>query len=233
MKFAVALMVLGYIMVFSGLLIALSGVEYKVCVATIEVPAEFSGRVYPVSTQLKPQLILSREEFQVPLNRRYEVKFTVDNPFFYPTISIVGKTSDENYRGLIVIANASNPDQVFVFYELKPSEKDSRKVLNTSIAPLLSIDPGEYVLALQFNTSVSIERIWIKGLTEASVPIPEVVFIATDYQIETFDYPCGIKYTNALIGVGISAAGLSLTVVSIALIIIEARSTRKPKLKKR
>ncbi|MEM2397831.1 MAG: hypothetical protein QW552_06850 [Ignisphaera sp.] len=220
-------------MVFSGLLVALSGVEYKICVASIEVPAEFSGRVYPISTHLKPQLIVSKEDFQVSLNERYEEKFTVDNTFFYPTINIVGKTSDENYRGFIVIANASNIDQVFVFYELKPSEKNSGKVLNISIAPLLSIDPGEYVLALQFNTSAFIDRIWIKGLTEASVPIPEVVFIATDHQVETFDYLCGIKYTNALIGVGISASGLSLTAISIALIIIEVRSARKPKFKKR
>ncbi|MCS7112287.1 MAG: hypothetical protein N3D82_05765 [Ignisphaera sp.] len=215
---SVALLVVGILLFVTGWIVLLNGIEVKTCSSTLYVPREFEGELRLSYTEwiYWTNVPLNVSDFYVRENVTKTFEFTVNKSIGWLNLVIIGEPVKENYKGSLIIANASDPSQTVVSLSLHPMQSIGGRGMNITSMFLQSLQPGTYLLSITLDTNAYIRRISIAGpsATETEKLTPKIKFTPSTYDQIYLSYTCGITFSNAIIAAIVMTVGMAMTVAS-------------------
>lgn len=211
---SIVLLSIGIILFAIGISLLISGVKIEMCSYVVHIPRSFEGRIDPRYTEWLywANIPVNVSDFHVYANTTKTLIFDVNKSIGWIQITIVGEPVNPDYKGVLTIANASNPTQVYLRLSLDPAKSIRGSGMNITSMFLTSLNPGTYILSLMLDTDAYIKRLTLSGpsATEVEVVAPKITFTPSAYDQIDVRYVCGISFSYLLISVVVISIGMAI-----------------------
>jgi hypothetical protein len=233
---SISLLIIGVIFFIAGWMSLLNGIEVKSCSSYLYVPKSFSGEIMLSYTEWLywTNIPLNVSGFYIKGNATKNIEFAVNKSMGWINLVIIGEPIKQEYKGSIVISNASDPSQAIITMNISPMQSVGSKGMNISAMFLQTLSPGKYILSVTLDTDAYIHRIALSGpsSTELEKVAPKITLTPDTYDQIKIDYICGISFSSAFIATILVSISMATTIASALVAQISGRPLIKTDIKK-